>query len=74
MRMSSPGPTLIRTGRPLDIGDGSSICLSDGRRRGAIRMDRTDRGGDRHRGKHERADRGGGDTSEAIEAEHFQIS
>ena len=74
MRMSSPGPTLIRTGRPLDIGDGTVLRLSDGRRSGAVGMDRTDRRGDRQRGKDERADRGGGDTSEAIETEHFPVS
>jgi len=71
MRISSPGPTLILTGRGSDIRLTVS-GLSDGHRIGAGRMDRADGGGDRQGRKDKRADGGGGDASEAIVAEHFR--
>ena len=75
MRISSPGPTLILTGRGSDIRLGTALDRSDGDGPGGARgMDRADGGGDRDGGKDKRADGGRGDAGEAIEAEHFPVS
>ena len=71
MRMSSPGPTTIRTGLASRIRSnrvGLSIDRRRGRRRGG---GGADRGGDEARRKDERADRGGGGAGE-IEVRHFR--
>ena len=70
MRISSPGPTLILTGRGSDIRRGTG--LRDDSRFDARGMDRADSGAERNGGKDKRADGGIGDAGEAIEAEHVR--
>ena len=74
MRISSPGPTLILTGRGSDIRLGAGPRRGDNGRVAARDMDRADGGGQRNGGKDKRADGGRGDAGEAIEAEHFPVS